>query len=618
MKRIYYFLIPLVAIFLYYPVINAGYVWDDNLLFVQKIKLVNEPLSWDILTEPVLPGTTYFRPLIFLTMYMEFNLFGQTPVSSHIINLVILIINSYLVSLITYSILKLNKRKNFFSLSLLAGLVYVVNPVLVEATAWISGRFDLLVTTFTLISIYLFIKLKPNTWYGSIAISSFFFLALLSKELGIIIPVLTYFMYMFLNIEKENSYIINTKNFIYNNFRLIFCFFSTLVFYFILRIDAMGGVYHQKINDEYIKFAYLKEYLPIHSIYFYLKQFIFPFQSLTPLLSYNHLNDNFNVLIFKFFIIFLFSIFLVFGVVKKNKYVWLVFSVLLTISLVVYIVPITISNNIAHNRFMTLGAAFFSILVSVLPYQKLSPFFYKLACSIILVWLFSSILVTKSIVPFWKSDFTLWKWTYTMQPDNELARNSYLYGLYQEKKFNEIVYVIKNYQHKYDIGLTVQDQIIYVNALISLNNSEALEYAKGVEMALPKYHLLYKNKSEYKMGDIPNANIASFYGAYALAVSVFDKNPQKSLELNKIASWYLEADERVPYDYNNIAYLYQSGRVEEARKIYNYLLEVNSYNKDHYIYNMLDIVKIACLNSKINSGDTCSKERATFINYLIR
>lgn len=92
MKKIYYLLIIIVTIVLYYPVFNAGYVWDDNLLFVEKVKLVNEPLSWRILTEPVLPDTTYFRPLIFLTMYIEFHLFGQNPISSHIINLLILIL----------------------------------------------------------------------------------------------------------------------------------------------------------------------------------------------------------------------------------------------------------------------------------------------------------------------------------------------------------------------------------------------------------------------------------------------------------------------------------------------------------------------------------------------
>ena len=618
MKKTYYLLIVIIALILYYPVFNAGYVWDDNLLFVEKVKLVNEHLSWKILTEPVLPDTTYFRPLIFLTMYMEFHLFGQNPLSSHIINLFILIFNTYLVILITYKILVIKKHKNEIFLSLLAGFIYIVNPVLVEATAWISGRFDLLVTTFTLLGIYLFIQMGENTWRNSLTISICFLFALFSKELGIILPVLLFFIYMFFNVNLEKSYIQNLKDFVTNYYKLIICISLTTVLYFLLRVQAMGSIYHQSFDLEYFKLAYLQEYFPIHSLFFYVKQFIFPFHDLTPLLPYEHLNDYPYLVVFKALVLALIFLGLIWGLIKKNNYIWLIFIILLTISLVIYVVPITIANNIAHNRFMTLGAAFFAILVASLPYQKFSKFFKKIAILSISIWLILSALITKSIVPFWQTDFTLWKWTYTIQPDNTLARNSYLYGLYQYRHFDEIISVIEDYQLKNPNGLTVSDQIMYVNTLISMNNPEALKYAKGVELALPKFHLMYKKKSDYHFKTISDANIASFYGAYALAISVFQSNPKSALELNNIAYWYLGDDEKVSYFYNDVAYLYQLGREIEALKLYEYLQSLEAYGKERYKYNMENIIMMECMNKTLNNKSLCEAERRSFIKVLTK
>ena len=129
---------------------------------------------------------------------------------------------------------------------------------------------------------------------------------------------------------------------------------------------------------------------------------------------------------------------------------------------------------------MTLGVAFISILIVILPYEKLRLSLQRSIIAIVTLWILIAALTTKSIVPFWQSDFSLWKWTYTVQPDNALARNSYIYGLYKARKFEEVLNVIDDYKAKSDSGLTVPDQIMYVNTLISMDNPEALKYAEGV------------------------------------------------------------------------------------------------------------------------------------------
>jgi len=60
------------GLFLYSSILSFEYVWDDTLLFVDKVSLLNEPLSWELVSQPVLFGTSYFRPLVFLSWYAEF------------------------------------------------------------------------------------------------------------------------------------------------------------------------------------------------------------------------------------------------------------------------------------------------------------------------------------------------------------------------------------------------------------------------------------------------------------------------------------------------------------------------------------------------------------------
>src|SRR5690606_30756277 len=94
------------AMALYAQSLSYGYVWDDTLLFVDKTALVNEPLSWALLSEPVLPGTSYFRPLMLLSMFTEFHLFGQQPAVSHAVNVGIFLINALLVYLLALQLVR--------------------------------------------------------------------------------------------------------------------------------------------------------------------------------------------------------------------------------------------------------------------------------------------------------------------------------------------------------------------------------------------------------------------------------------------------------------------------------------------------------------------------------
>ncbi len=126
----------------------------------------------------------YYRPLLMVSfMFNKLvtgNLFGY-----HLTNLFFHI--SSCVLLYTF-FLKIKLRAD---ICFILALLFVVHPVLSQAVVWIPGRNDSMLTTFALVSFIAlinFIESKKTFWLPIHFV--FFFAALLTKESGIIIPVI--------------------------------------------------------------------------------------------------------------------------------------------------------------------------------------------------------------------------------------------------------------------------------------------------------------------------------------------------------------------------------------------------------------------------------------------
>ena len=168
---------------LYGQVLAFDYVWDDRELFVYNPELLNNPLSWQLIARPVLEGTSYFRPLVHLSWFSEFHLFGLRPRVSHGINLVVF----YMGALLLFHLVKFILRKTA-SAGLIAGisaLIYLCHPMNIEATAWVAGRFDTFATFFLILAIYAFLAIRPGM-LRALLVSLAYLAALGSKETGIL------------------------------------------------------------------------------------------------------------------------------------------------------------------------------------------------------------------------------------------------------------------------------------------------------------------------------------------------------------------------------------------------------------------------------------------------
>ena len=174
-----------------------------------------------------------YRPVEALSHLIDTHLYGDiNPFGRHITNLLLHIFNVILV----YKIGSFLTKKK--SIGLIAGLlfsVFIINANSLSPVAWISGRTDLLVTFFYLISIYFFFKsLSSGSNFIYVISLIAFVLALMSKEMALTFPlIILLYLILFPDIKKGKG-IFGIR---FNNYLLfslisvgIFLIFLALIF----------------------------------------------------------------------------------------------------------------------------------------------------------------------------------------------------------------------------------------------------------------------------------------------------------------------------------------------------------------------------------------------------
>ncbi len=171
-------LILIISIAIYSNTLKNGFVYDDRFTIVDNLFIKN----WNNL--PELFSKTYFsrsgeetyRPIVTLSYFVDYSLWGLKPFGYHLTNLLLHSANVVLVYL--FALLLLN---NPLSPTLLRGsniththtytrwiafftaLLFSIHPIQSEAVNAISFREDLLVVFFLTAAFILYIKLKEES-----------------------------------------------------------------------------------------------------------------------------------------------------------------------------------------------------------------------------------------------------------------------------------------------------------------------------------------------------------------------------------------------------------------------------------------------------------------------
>lgn len=221
-----------IGFLLYANIFNNEFIWDNILEITQNVYVKNFDVG-KIFTENTAAGAgrtnNFYRPISLLSFAIDYKLWGENPPGFHLTNLLIHIASTILI----YFIISLLQPKKI--ISFLTALLFLVHPLQVESVTYISGRHDLLLVLFGLVSIYLFIK----AWTGIIQWKFYyvfslisFTLALLSKESAVAIPFILPVIIVFIS-EK------NTLQYWRQLFLKLTPFFSILSVYIISRLTIL-------------------------------------------------------------------------------------------------------------------------------------------------------------------------------------------------------------------------------------------------------------------------------------------------------------------------------------------------------------------------------------------
>ena len=187
------------------------FVYDDTVTITENLFV----RDWENL--PDLFSKTYFsrsgeetyRPVVTLSYFIDYTVWGLKPFGYHLTNVLLHSINVVLVYLLTIALFR------DWRIGFLSAMLFAIHPVQSEAVNAISFREDLLVVFFLLPAFLLFLKITDHSSPVTGHSKRFFYflslllysLALFSKEMAVTFPLLLV-LYHFCfrkDGEKENA-----------------------------------------------------------------------------------------------------------------------------------------------------------------------------------------------------------------------------------------------------------------------------------------------------------------------------------------------------------------------------------------------------------------------------
>jgi tetratricopeptide (TPR) repeat protein len=173
-------IIVLISCFVYLPVLQNGFVWDDD-FYIRNNPLIHSINLKEIFSQNVLGN---YHPLTILALAIEYHFFGLNETGYHAVNLLLHLLN---VILVFYAVFLLTDKAG---IALVASLLFGIHPMHVESVAWVSELKDLLYTFFFLASYILYLKYLKDLQKKFYVFALFLFaVSLLSKAMAASLPV---------------------------------------------------------------------------------------------------------------------------------------------------------------------------------------------------------------------------------------------------------------------------------------------------------------------------------------------------------------------------------------------------------------------------------------------
>ena len=143
----------LITLAAYAPAFRAGFIWDD-FQYLHENPVVQDPAGLKRIWGDV-RAQAQFYPLTFSTFWIEYQLWGLSPMGYHAVNVVLHAANALLV----WAVL----RRLAVPGAWLAAALFAVHPVHVESVAWIVERKNVLSGLFYLLAALAYLRFSGLT-----------------------------------------------------------------------------------------------------------------------------------------------------------------------------------------------------------------------------------------------------------------------------------------------------------------------------------------------------------------------------------------------------------------------------------------------------------------------
>jgi tetratricopeptide (TPR) repeat protein len=424
-------IILFVCFFVYFNALFGDFVYDD------VMQIVGNPWILDIRNIPTIfskdvwafnPGTAgmvsnYYRPLMYATFVLNYQLFGLKPWGFHLVNILFHCGASVLVFLIIRRLLSEQRAPgspSYFSPPFIAAVLFASHPIHTEAVTWISGLPDVAFTFFYLLAFYLYVR-SDTVLSGNYLFSiGCFAVAALFKEPALTLPVVL-LAYDYTCRKKRTSLTDSAKRYI--------PYLLIGAGYLVLRIHALGEFAPMKGHVKLSAYQYAINVFPLFIQY--LAKLLFPlnlnaFYVFHPITSLFELKGALSLVATVVFVV-LFPVTL-----KKNRVAFLGLVLMTMPLLPVLYIPGIVGENTFADRYLYLPSVGYVLLLAIFLSwaEKKLPRAVKSITILFLVLGGVYAVGTVSRNNIWKDNLTLWKDTVRKSPGSAVVHNNlaFAYG----------------------------------------------------------------------------------------------------------------------------------------------------------------------------------------------
>jgi len=208
---------------IYIPSINNEFVWDDNDL-ISSFQDYEPKFDFEFIYKELSDRSDqfHFRPIFYNSVVTDYKIWKLTPFGYHLTNVILNCLVNVLLYIFALTLLSYYRISNASIIAFFSSLFFTVYPLHVENVSFIGARADLFSTFFLLFAFLFHIKFVGR-WYLVLLGGLFYFLSLMSKELG------ACFLIIVLGFDILNKrFFIKSSIFRYSTY----VFFTILYFFF--------------------------------------------------------------------------------------------------------------------------------------------------------------------------------------------------------------------------------------------------------------------------------------------------------------------------------------------------------------------------------------------------